>query len=135
MGQSVKQSTQSMLRQIFNKKSKVRPKTPTASKVIPQGSPQFEILQSGSHKVKFSNHYFFRLTKKFLLKFFFLHAITFIHFFMYCNVKKFGVIRTFFKKKIFFKNHQVNFLKNVRIALNFFFHIPIHKKLNKSYCM
>ena len=25
----------SMLRQIFNKKSKVRPKTPTASKVIP----------------------------------------------------------------------------------------------------
>ena len=69
-----------MLRQIFNKKSKVRPKTPTASK--------FEILANGSHKVKFSNHCFFRLTNFFFANHFFLHAIPFVQFFMYRNVNK-----------------------------------------------
>jgi hypothetical protein len=36
----------SMLRQIFNKKSKVRPKTPTASKVIPLGVQNHHSLKS-----------------------------------------------------------------------------------------
>ena len=64
----------SMLKQFFNKKSDQRHPQHQRSYLRGPESPQFKILLSWSHKVKFSNHYFFILKQNLFLQTNFIFA-------------------------------------------------------------